>query len=300
MQFCMPKNLINWNHWRTFVAILDFGSLSDAARHLSITQPTAGRHVDQLEQEIGSSLFTRSRDGLAPTMLALSLQSDARSMHAACHALTRTISRKENSFSGIVRITASEIVGTQILPEMLAEFQCEEPGIDIELVLKNVQDNLLNRDADIAIRLVRPSQQRLLTKKIGTIKLGLYAHINYAKKHPLPTSLAELPSHRLIGIDRDLERWSNIKIGDLKASELKLSLKSDSDIGQFMALKAGGGIGICQRAIASRDDKLIAVLADQFSLQYEMWLTMHEDLKRDLAVRAVFKYLASALSKSLK
>jgi len=288
--------MIRWDHWRTFVAILDYGSLSVAARHLSITQPTAGRHIDQLEQDIGASLFTRSKEGLTPTILAHSLQSDARAMHAASHALTRKISRKETSLSGSVRITASEIVGTQILPEKLAEFQHREPRIDIELVLKNAQDDLLNRDADIAIRLIRPIQQRLLIKKVGTIKLGLYAHINYTKKHPIPTNIEELLNHRLIGIDRDLERWSNIRIGDMKASELKLNLKSDSDIGQLMALKAGGGIGICQRAIARRDGDLIPVLADQFSFEYEMWLTMHEDLKRDPAIRAVFKYLAKALS----
>lgn len=285
----------DWNHWRTFVAVMEHGSLSEAARKLSISQPTAGRHIELLEASVGAALFTRSREGLLPSDLAQNLLVDARSMQSAAHALERRASQKGDAIFGTVRITASEIVGTQILPALLARLQDQEPGLTIELKLSNAQDDLLNRDADIAIRLVRPKQRQLVAQKVGSLDLGLYAHASYLRGQPLPSAAAQLRNHRLLSVDRDVDRLANVMIGDTPASEISPSFRCDSDVGQLMALKAGLGIGICPELVAQRDESLIAILKDQFRIRYEVWLAMHEDLKHDRAVRATQKHLAAGL-----
>lgn len=295
----MGKRNIDWDYWRTFVAVFEYGTLSETARRLSISQPTVGRHIDLLEQAVGAPLFSRSRNGLAPTELAESLLGEARAMQSAAGALGRIVSRSDEQISGTVRITASEIVGTQFLLEPLRSLQRREPLLQIELALTNTQDDLINKDADIAIRLVRPRQNQLLAQKIGELELGLFAHRDYLEGRTLPQSVADLADHHLIGIDRDIERWDDVMIGGQNASDLALSFRCDSDLGQLTALNAGLGIGIYPKRLAERDRDLMAILHREFGLSFEVWLAMHEDLKQDRTVRTVRDHLAAQLADSL-
>ncbi|MEL6793378.1 MAG: LysR family transcriptional regulator, partial [Pseudomonadota bacterium] len=158
----MSITTIDWTLWRSFLAVAEEGGLSQAARALGLTQPTVGRHIDQLEAALGGALFTRSRSGMTPTARARALIPEAAAMAASALALSRTGRGDPAEARGVVRISASEIVGTEVLPAALAPYRRDWPGVEIELSLTNAPEDLLNRAADIANRMTRPTQQRLI------------------------------------------------------------------------------------------------------------------------------------------
>ena len=166
-----------WDHYRTFLAVVVTGSLSGAARSLGLTQPTVGaRHIETLEAALGTPLFTRSPGGLRPTEAALALRPHAEAMAHAAEALVRTASGEADAARGVIRLTASDVVGAEVLPPILTDFREDHPRIAVELVLSNRSEDLLRGEADIAVRMVRPTQEALLAWRIGQVRLGLFAH----------------------------------------------------------------------------------------------------------------------------
>ena len=284
-----------WELWRSFLATAETGSLSGAARSLSLTQPTVGRHIDKLESSIGTSLFTRSPSGLLPTSTALNLLPYARDMSAAAQALVRMSSGEASSATGVVRLTASHVVGAELLPPVLAEFRKLHPGVQLEVVLSDAQDDLLRHDADIAVRMTRPTQAALVAKRVGTLGIGLYAHVAYLERCSSPTTTDALLGHSLIGVDRNTQSLAELSIGDTPATPEMFSYRCDNDLGQLAAVRAGVGIGVCQHVIAARDPNLVAILPDKISYQLGMWLVMHEDLRSTYRIRLLFDFLAQAL-----
>jgi DNA-binding transcriptional LysR family regulator len=284
----------DWSHWRSVAAVLRHGSLSHAARALGLTQPTIGRHIDGIEAALGASLFTRTRTGLSPTPVALALIPYAEAMEASAEALRRTASGEIDKERGVVRVTASEIVGSECLPPILQRFRAAYPGIAIELDLSDVQADMLERDADIAVRMVRPSQGALVGKKVATVELRLFAHEDYAKRRPLPSSVAELFEHDLIGPDRNTAILGNYALDGRVLTQDSFSFRCDSEVARIAALRAGLGIGICQSAIARTELDLVPVLHDKVAFAMEMWLVMHEALKGIKRVRLLYDYLSKA------
>lgn len=294
------KRDIGWELWRSFLAALDTGSLSAAARRLGLTQPTLGRHVAELEAAIGTALFTRAPTGLTPTAAALALLPHAEAMAAAAEALRRAASGEAEGETGTVRLAASEIVAIEVLPPLLAAFRDAHPGIAIELSVSNRQEDLLRRDADIAVRMTRPLQEALIARRIGEVRIGLYAHRSYAASHPLPRDQAELFGHALIGVDRDIDRLKGIVIAGRQVEAGDFSWRSDSDIAQLAALRAGFGIGPCQQPIARRCPDLLPVLPEEIAFALEIWLVMHEDQRASRRIRLLFDHLATGLADYLR
>nr|WP_295464025.1 LysR family transcriptional regulator [Mesorhizobium sp.] len=291
----MTGSDLGWELWRSFLAVTETGSLSAAARSLRLTQPTLGRHVDALEEALGEPLFVRSQHGLQPTALALSLVPHAEAMAAAAESLLRTASGEAEGERGTVRLAASEIVGIEVLPAMLARFREAHPGIVLELALSNRNEDLLRRDADIAVRMVRPQQAALVARRIGAIGIGLYAKRDYLARHGNPSGVGELSAHTVIGVDRNNAALEAIRIGGEPVLRELFSYRCDSDVGQLAAVRAGVGIGICQHGVAARDPDLVPVLPDLFDLSLDMWLAMHEDLRYSRRVRLLFDHLAAEL-----
>ena len=192
-----------WELYRTFLEVMRDRSLSGAARRLAISQPTVGRHIDALEAALQLSLFSRSPRGLIPMPAALGLLPHAQTMAAAAAALARAASGEASAEHGVVRVTASEVIGAEVLPKILADFRREHPRVELELALNNRNEDLLRRDADIAVRMARPTQRALIARRIGKARLGLYAHRDYLAKFGAPKSIADIGAHRLIGFDRD-------------------------------------------------------------------------------------------------
>lgn len=283
-----------WELYQSFMHVVREGSLSGAARALGLTQPTVGRHVDALERALGTILFTRSQRGLAPTEGALALVPHAAAMASAAEALRRAASGEAGEARGTVRITASEIVGSELLPGMLTTFRERHPEIDVEVVLSNRTEDLLQREADIAVRMVRPTQGALLARKVGVVDVGLHAHRRYIERHGTPATLADLAGHTLIGFDRTPSVRRLPELGIDLTREM-FSFRSDRDVAQLAALKAGFGIGMCQVPLAPRYPDLLRVLPGQLEIELEIWIVMHEDLRTSLRMRLMFDHLAEQL-----
>ncbi len=292
----MDKSGPAWDHLRTFLAVLEHGSLSRAAAALGLTQPTAGRHVAALEANLSAPLFTRSRHGLLPTQAALELRGPAEAMRAAAAALVRTASGEAAEPRGTVRITASEVIGAEVLPPILAAFHRLHPAIAIELALTNRAEDLTRRIADIAVRMHRPTQGALVARHIGRIGIGLFAHRDYLAACGVPRRLEDLSGHSLIGFDHDETSVRSVGGAARTWRRDMFRFRSDSDLAQLAALRAGFGIGGCQIGVARRDPLLVRVLARQLEFGLETWLVMHEDLRLSRRVRLVYDHLAAGLS----
>ena len=285
-----------WDLYRSFLAVLRLGSLSAAARTLDLTQPTLGRHIAELEAILGQPLFVRSQTGLSPTDAAQSLAASAEAMEAAAAAFLRTASGGLDEPKGTVRLTASEFIGVEVLPPILAAFRETHPAIDIELAISDANQDLSRRDADIAVRMARPTQAALVARRLGDVGIGFYAHRHYVERHGLPKSPADLIAHTLIGFDDNAIALRMARLGGLPVSRDVFAFRSDNEHARLGALRAGFGIAVCQDGIARRDPDLVAVLPDAVRFDLEMWLVMHENLRSSRRVRLLYDHLAAALS----
>jgi DNA-binding transcriptional LysR family regulator len=286
-----------WDLYRSFLAVLRLGSLSAAARSLGLTQPTIGRHIASLQRALGGrALFTRSQIGLLPTDAAHKLRPHAENMAAAAAAFVRTGSANVEETVGVVRLAAANVMGVEVLPGILSDFRTEFPAIVIELSLSNEMADLLRRDADIAVRMARPQQKALLAKRIGKVALMFYAHRRYLERCGYPNRLEDLPDHTLIGFDRIAPSADFLKSVPVPVTRELFAFRCDNDLAQLAALRAGFGIGICQTGIARRDPNLLSIFSKQFKVELEMWIVMHNDLRRNSRMRALFDYLAIRLA----
>jgi DNA-binding transcriptional LysR family regulator len=289
----------NWDLYRSFLSVLQEGSLSGAARALGLTQPTVGRHIDALEQALKLSLFTRSQSGFIATDAAHALKPYAETLASASTALLRAASGmghgENEQIKGSVRVTASEVVSVEVLPPILAQLRAVHPDITIELAVSNRIENLLRRDADIAVRMQRPEQDVLVARRIGNIELGFHAHRDYLNLHGTPRTWQELAQHTLIGIDREnaFTRKLQPLLGGLAGSNY--AVRSDSDLVHLSSIRAGLGIGICQTRLAERDPALMRVIPDLLTIPLDTWLAMHENLRSNPACAAVYTALAAGL-----
>lgn len=280
----------DWTLWRSFLAVLQTGSLSQAARQLALTQPTLGRHISLLEDALGAVLFTRSNDGLRPTEAALALSDQAQTMAAAADLLTRIASGEAEQTEGRVRLTTSDFMGAIVLPPLLAGFRAAYPKIDIDLMMNDRNLDLLRGDADLAVRNAVPAQDALLVRKIGEVPVRLFAHRDYVERHGLPVSLVDLQRHALLGREEYARR-----VPAFAGLTLRFGFTSLSDIALLAALRAGMGIGACQQGIADADPSLVPVLPELTIVQLPVWMVMHEDRRRLRRVRLLFDHLAEGL-----
>jgi DNA-binding transcriptional LysR family regulator len=297
----IPKRMASiepgWDLYRTFLALLEEGSLSGAARALGLAQPTVGRHIEALEGALGLALFTRSQHGLSPTDAATDLRPHAQALAATAASLLRAASGQGREVGGVVRVTASEVVGVEILPPILTSLRERHPALVIELTLSNSVDNLLRREADIAVRMVEPAQDALVVRHLGDIALGLHAHRTYLERHGTPQAFDDLARHTLIGFDRETPAIRSMLKRAPGFGRSMFALRADSDLAQLAAIRAGFGIGVCQVALAARDASLVRVLPDAFEMRLGTWLAMHEDLRPSPRCRAAYDALAEGLRK---
>ena len=291
----MDIDQISWDHYRTFLAVLDTGSLSAAARSLGLTQPTAGRHIEALEQAFGGPLFLRGPQGLLPTEKARAMHGHARSMAAMSTSLARIASGDMEEVRGTVRISASEVIAIEALPKILAELQQRHPALEIELSASDTIEDLLNQEADIAVRMTTPRQAALLSRRIGVLPMGLYAHKSYLDRHGIPDALADLSNHRMIGFDRQLAYIRDILKDKPHLANLRFQFRADSNLAQLAAIRAGVGIGICQVALGRANPDLLEILPGQINLGLETFVVMHESLKTTPRYRIAFDALVAGL-----
>jgi DNA-binding transcriptional LysR family regulator len=177
---------------------------------------------------------------------------------------------------------------------MIGRLQERHRGLIVELVLTNRAEDLLRRDADIAVRMVEPKQAAIVARRIGAIPLGLFAHRDYLARRGRPQTLADLAGHTIIGFDRDDSAARAVGAPGALTREA-FGFRTDSDLAQFTAVRTGVGIGVCQAPLASTVPELEAVLPDEMSFQLEMWVAMHEDLRSSQRIRSTFDHLVAEL-----
>lgn len=289
------SNGIDWALWRSFLAVADTGSLSAAARTLGLTQPTVGRHIDTLEAAVGQSLFLRTAQGLAVTEAALALVPEAQAMRLTADSLARRASSVPKAGVGTVRIAASHVVGTEVLPIALSPLLAEHQGLAVELALSNTSADLLRREADLAIRMVRPSQGSLVARRLGPVPLGLFAHRAYLERSGRPERPEDLKAHVLIGPDADPDALAGFDIFGAVLGRQKLRLRTDSEAAQFASIRAGLGVGVMQAGIAAREPSIEPILPDVVGWDLDAWLVLHDDLRRLPMIRLVADHLSEVL-----
>jgi DNA-binding transcriptional LysR family regulator len=294
-----PPPLFDWTLMRSFIAVIDEGSLQAAARRLHSSQPTVGRHITLLEQQLETRLFDRRARQLLPTPLALDIARHARNMEACAQAIGLTLRAQDQNHMSEVRISASQCTACFLLPPILQALRVQELAMAVELVSSNQVANLQKREADIAVRMQRPSEECLVARRLGQVNLGVYAHRNYLEGRTLPRKPEDLLAHDLLGYDQQLAILQGFERWGMPVGREAFAYRTDDHMMVWQAIEQGLGIGFTAHYIARKNPDLVRLLADFPIEPLEVWLTLHEDLRASPGIRRVFDFLATHLSQRL-
>lgn len=274
------------------------GSLTQAAARLGSSQPTLSRQIAALEALLGAPLFERGARRLQPTAVALALAEPAARMLAAaqaCALAADSARRDADELAGTVRITASVVVSSQVLPGLLAALARAMPAIQVELVPSDTLSNLLEREADIAVRMVRPSQGALITRHIADWPLGFYARRELLAAQGGAPTVDTLARYRWVGMDQATQLVDGFRAAGVDIDRRFFGFRCDDQATSLAAVRAGVGIGLVMQPLARRLPELVPVLADLALPVLPVWLTAHRELRSSRRLRAVFDALAEGL-----
>ncbi|HHS94290.1 MAG TPA: LysR family transcriptional regulator [Rhodobacterales bacterium] len=291
-----PLSSLDWSLIQAFLAVAETGSLSGAARRLGTSQPTLGRKIRQAEAVLGARLFQRHSKGLALTDTGRAMLAPAQAMRTAAAEMTMLATQDDDSVSGTVRITASVVVSHYLLPPILAELRRTEPGIAIDLVASDSSDNLLFREADIALRMYRPEQLDVVTRHITDLDLGLYGARGYLERRGRPRSFDDILDHDWVGFDQKETIIEGMREAGWPVAREFFKLRSDDQAAYVELVRAGGGLGIMLRAIGEADPRLEHLLPELAPPPLPVWLTAHEAVRRVPRVARVWEALAQAFT----
>jgi DNA-binding transcriptional LysR family regulator len=294
-----PITNFDWALVRSFLAVLDAGSLMGAARKLRAQQPTLSRHVAELEAQLGTPLFERTGRGVTPTAAALAIADAARQMESGADSLARALAVRSEAATGTVRITTSPVAATWLLPPVLVALQAEEPGIAIELVASNQISNLLRREADIAVRMVRPAQATLVARKLADLPIVACAHASYLQRAGKLGQLTDLLQHRLIGYDRDDLLLRGFAALGFAVTRESFALRTDDQVAYGRLVAAGAGIGFVAAYNIRHWPGVVPVLPMLQIPPLPCWLAVHREIRGSRLVRRVYDYLAEAIPAEL-
>lgn len=293
----MPKGLpsLDWSLVQAFLAVVDEGSLSGAARSLGRSQPTLGRQVKAMEEQLGSELFHRHDKGLSLTQAGESLRDAAELMRKAAHEIELRGSGHDNKVLGTVRVTASVAVATHYLPSIFAEIRRAEPLIALELVPSDETRNLHFREADIAVRMYRPTQLDLITTHLGDVSFGVFAARSYLKRRGTPREPQDLLNHDVVGFDRETAMLEGFAHAGFAVERDFFKVRCDDHPAHWALVRAGCGIGFAQLAIGRADPELEEIHMNLALPRLPIWLTAHDAVRQSPRVERVWEFLARGL-----
>jgi DNA-binding transcriptional LysR family regulator len=287
----------DWNRARAFLVTAEEGSLSAAARALGMAQPTLGRQVDALEEELGVILFERVGRGFTLTPSGLELLEHVRAMGTAANRVSLAASGQSQTIEGTIRIAASEVHAAMLLPPIIARLRQAEPGIHIEILASSVSSDLLRREADIAIRNYQPTEPDLIAKKIRDIPARLYAAPRYIERIGNPTLPYDLRNADFISIDRTGVFMKGLNTLGLGLTERNFPIMTENYLVMWQLVREGLGIGVQDGIVGDRDPLVRRVLPDLEPLIFSMWLVTHREVNTSRRVRVVFDLLAEELAR---
>ena len=291
----MDIESFDWALIKSFVAVLDAGSVMGAARKLNAQQPTLSRHIAELEAQLKVPLFERTGRGARPTAAALAIATAAREMEGSANKLSGALAGQSQTRSGTVRLTASQVASSYLLPPVLATLAREEPGIQIELLTSNNIANLLRREADIALRMVRPAQSSLIAKKLGDLPIVACAHRSYLKRAGTPRRPEDLLNHSLIGYERDDTIVRGFASLGFPVSREQFALRTDDQVAYAQLVASGAGIGFLAQFALRRTPGLISLLPKLAIPAMPCWLAVHREIRGNALIRRVYDFLAEML-----
>lgn len=288
----------DWNRARAFLVTAEEGSLSAAARALGMAQPTLGRQVEALQEELGVVLFERAGRGLFLTPSGLELLERVRSMGEAAGLVALTASGQSQSIEGTIRITASEIEAAYLLPPIVGKLSRKIPSLTVEIIASNAAIDLRRREADIAVRSFRPEDPALIARKIREDTARMYATPEYLASVGNPKTAADAARAIFIGFD-ETDRYLNLlNENGLGLTQANIRAISGSHLVHWAMVRAGVGIGTVPDVIGDADPAVVRVFDDVFQpLTFPMWLTTHRELNTSRRVRTVFDFLAAELAR---
>lgn len=286
---------LDWSLVQGFLVVAETGSLSAAARQLGTSQPTLGRQIKAIEAQLGAELFRRQPRGFALTRTGADLVGPAVAMRDAVRQITLTAAGQQVRLEGTVRITASVAISAMHLPPIIAKIRKLEPQIAIELVPSDDTRNLLYREADIAVRMYRPSQLDLVTQHIGDIPLGAFAAHSYLENRGTPDTLDELQQHDFVGYDSNTAIIEGFAANGFRVDREFFKTRCDENIAYWELVRAGCGIGFAQKCIGQSDPLVTEVLQEILIPPLPVWLTAHEAMRQTPRIRRVWELLAVGL-----
>ncbi len=289
----IPKT--DWSLIQSFLAVAETGSLSQAAHRLGTSQPTIGRHIKTLEQQLNVELFNRHARGFNLTQLGLELMPSAQSMAAAMQGFRLAAAGHETRLQGDVRIASSIFMAHHALPQIIADMRVAEPDIQIDLVPSDTSENLLFREADIAVRMYRPHQLDMITKHLGDIHLGMFAAHSYLGRNPPPQGAGDLPDHDIVGYDTNDDIIREMRAMGIPATRGMFSVRCDSQAAYWELVRAGCGLGFGQESIGLADPKVTQVNIDFPLPVLPVWLTAHEAIRHTPRIARIWSLLEAGL-----
>jgi len=290
---------LDWTLVQSFVAVAQEGSLSAAGRKLGQSQPTIGRHIKALERALGVGLFTRAPRGLIATQAGLEILDYAHVMQSAAAKLRLAAEGRADDLRGTVRITASVVVSHFILPEIIAEIRRSLPEIEIELIPSDTTENLIFREADIAIRMYRPTQLDVVTRHVVDQPVAIYGATSYLDRVGRPDNIDQALKLDFIGFDKsDLIIRFMGRVG-ISVTRDFFAVRCDDQAAYWQLVCAGCGLGAAQMIVGNAEPRVERILAEIELPKLPVWLAAPEALRTNPRIRAVWDLLADALAKRL-
>lgn len=290
----------DWNQVRAFLATVEEGSFSAAARALRTTQPTIGRQISELEGALGVTLLSRSSKGTTLTDAGRGVLGHVRAMGEAATLISMAAVGHAQEISGEVAITASDLVAVGMLPAILAPLRAISPGVRLRIISSNDIQSLARREADIAVRHVRPNQSELIARHVGDLRANLYAASSYLDRAGRPRTPRDLADHAFISGLRPEQVIEPLQNQGIPLQPAKFVVTSDSGAVVWEHLKSGYGISLLPEPLCDAEEGLERVLPSFRSVEFPLWLVAHRELRSSKTIRVVFDLLARGLSEAAR
>jgi len=287
---------VDWNQLKAFLETAETGSLSAAARKLGLTQPTLSRQVAAIERGLGVTLFERVGKAMALTPTGMDLLEHARAMGAAAEALGLAASGRSQAVGGVVSVSASDGVAAWMLPPLVRQLREQEPGIAVEVISSNVLSDLIRREADIAIRHVKPDQPELIARLVRETTASFYASEDWVRAHGHPRTAADAAALPFVGSDRLGRYLGYLQDHGLPLTEANFSCFADHSVAHWALVQQGMGIGAMMDDIACDTPGIVRVLDEVPPVRFPIWLVTHRELRTARRIRVVFEALARGLT----
>ena len=296
---CMtgPDRGFDWNHARAFLAVVEAGTLTGAARRLGLTQPTLGRQVAALERALGLDLFERGGRALALTETGRELAERLGAMEAAAARAALFAAGREQAVEGRLRITASDVIAALVLPPVFAALRAAAPRLQVKVVATNDLSDLIRREADIAVRHVRPEHPELIARHLRDATAGLYAARSYLAARGRPETVADLAAHDFVGLGAPEAMAAHLAARGLPVGPAQVRIWSESGLVAWELVRRGFGIAPMADEVAAAAPEVERVLPGTAPIRFPVWLAAHRELRTSGRVRLAFDMLAGFLER---